>query len=107
MDNDDAPAPGGRALAPLKEPEPVTGGSRSRAERRRDTGHRLAHDVDAWVTGASADGVPHLVPLSFDWDGEAMWPATPADGPAGRAASRPGARSTTGRDLMRGGRWAA
>ncbi|WP_399935144.1 pyridoxamine 5'-phosphate oxidase family protein [Streptomyces kanamyceticus] len=33
----------------------MTGGPRSRAERRRDTGHRLAHDVDAWATGASAD----------------------------------------------------
>ena len=45
--------------------------ARSRAERRRDTEHRLAHDVDVWVASASVDGVPHLVPLSFDWiDGD-------------------------------------
>jgi hypothetical protein len=57
---------------------------RSRAERRRDTEHRLAHDVDLWVASASADGVPYLVPLSFDWDGEALLIATPTDSPTGR-----------------------
>jgi hypothetical protein len=56
---------------------------RSRAQRRRDTEHRLTHDVDAWVATASADGVPYLVPLSFDWDGEALLMATPADSPTG------------------------
>jgi hypothetical protein len=39
---------------------------RSRAERRRDTEHRLTHEVDLWVATASEDGMPHLVPLSFD-----------------------------------------
>ena len=57
---------------------------RSRAQRRRDTEHRLAHDIDAWVASASADGMPYLVPLSFDWDGEALLVATPADSPTGR-----------------------
>ena len=57
---------------------------RSRALRRRDTEHRLAHDIDAWVASASADGMPYLVPLSFDWDGEALLVATPADSPTGR-----------------------
>jgi hypothetical protein len=57
---------------------------RSRAERRRDTEHRLAHDVDVWVASASVDGVPYLVPLSFDWDGAALLVATPADSPTGR-----------------------
>ena len=33
---------------------------------------------------ASADGRPSLVPLSFDWDGEALLVATPADSPTGR-----------------------
>ncbi|MFE1440400.1 pyridoxamine 5'-phosphate oxidase family protein [Streptomyces sp. NPDC058739] len=56
---------------------------RPRDQRRRDTEHRLAHDVDVWVATASADGVPHLVPLSFDWDGEALLLATPADSPTG------------------------
>ncbi|MFJ3584308.1 pyridoxamine 5'-phosphate oxidase family protein [Streptomyces sp. NPDC090127] len=63
---------------------------RSRPERRRDTEHRLTHDVDLWVASASADGAPYLVPLSFDWDGEALLTATPATGPTGRnmAATR-------------------
>jgi Pyridoxamine 5'-phosphate oxidase len=63
---------------------------RSLAERRRDTEHRLAHDVDLWVASASSDGAPYLVPLSFDWDGEALLLATPAASPTGRnlAATR-------------------
>ena len=63
---------------------------RSRAQRRRDTERRLAHDVDLWVASAAADGTPHLIPLSFDWDGEALLLATPADSPTGRnlAATR-------------------
>ncbi|HEV2754988.1 MAG TPA: pyridoxamine 5'-phosphate oxidase family protein [Actinomycetota bacterium] len=64
--------------------------ARSRAERRRDTERRLAHDVDVWVASASPDGEPYLVPLSFDWDGAALLLATPADSPTGRnlAATR-------------------
>jgi hypothetical protein len=63
---------------------------RSRAQRRRDTEHRLTHDIDLWVASASADGAPYLVPLSFDWDGEALLVATPKDSPTGRnlAATR-------------------
>ena len=63
---------------------------RERAQRRRDTEHRLTHDVDLWVASASADGVPYLVPLSFDWDGDALLLATPTNSPTGRnlAASR-------------------
>ncbi|KUJ70457.1 pyridoxamine 5'-phosphate oxidase [Streptomyces albus subsp. albus] len=57
---------------------------RSRAQRRRDTEHRLTHDIDVWMASASADGVPYLVPLSFDWDGEALLAATPAESPTGR-----------------------
>ena len=57
---------------------------RSRAQRRSDTEHRLAHDVDLWVASASPDGAPYLIPLSFDWDGEALLLATPADSPTGR-----------------------
>jgi hypothetical protein len=42
------------------------------------------------VASASADGAPYLVPLSFDWDGEALLVATPTDSPTGRnlAATR-------------------
>ncbi|WP_026402037.1 pyridoxamine 5'-phosphate oxidase family protein [Actinomadura rifamycini] len=67
-----------------------TAAFRSRAERRRDTEHRLARDVDVWVASASPDGLPHLVPLSFDWDGERLILATPRDSRTGRnlAASR-------------------
>ena len=57
---------------------------RSRARRRRDTEHRLNHDVDLWVATASADGAPYLVPLSFDRDGGALLVATPTDSPTGR-----------------------
>ncbi len=69
---------------------PAATAPRSRAQRRRDTEHRLASDVDVWVASASPDGVPYLVPLSFDWDGQALLLATPADSPTGRnlAATR-------------------
>ena len=56
---------------------------RSRAQRGRDTEHRLAQDVDVWVASASTDGAPYLVPLSFDWDGEARLLATPQASPTG------------------------
>jgi Pyridoxamine 5'-phosphate oxidase len=63
---------------------------RSRAQRRGDTERRLTHDIDLWVASASADGAPYLVPLSFDWDGEALLVATPTDSPTGQnlASSR-------------------
>jgi hypothetical protein len=62
----------------------------SRAQRRPDTEHRLTHDIDVWVARASADRAPYVVPLSFDWDGEALLMAAPTDSPTGRnlAATR-------------------
>ena len=42
------------------------------------------HDIDLWVASASADGAPYLVPLSFDWDGEALLLSTPTRSPTGR-----------------------
>jgi hypothetical protein len=68
----------------------VTADPRPRAQRRRDTEQRLTHDIDVWVASASADGAPYLVPLSFDWDGEALLVATPTDSQTGRnlAATR-------------------
>jgi Pyridoxamine 5'-phosphate oxidase len=57
---------------------------RSHTRRRRDTEYRLIHDVDLWVASASPDGAPYLVPLSFDWDGEALLVATPRDSRTGR-----------------------
>jgi hypothetical protein len=62
----------------------MTDDPRSPAQRRRDTEHRLTHDVDVWVATASPDGAPYLVPLSFDWDGEALLVSTPAGSPTGR-----------------------
>ena len=62
----------------------MTADPRPRAQRRRDTEHRLTCDVDVWVASASADGAPYLVPLSFDWDGEALLMATPTNSPTGR-----------------------
>jgi hypothetical protein len=63
---------------------------RSREQRRRDTERRLTSDTDLWVASASPDGAPYLVPLSFDWDGEALLVATTANSPTGRnlAATR-------------------
>jgi hypothetical protein len=68
----------------------VTAEARSAAQRRSDTEHRLGHDVDLWLASASPDGAPYLVPLSFDWDGEALLVATAANSPTGRnlAATR-------------------
>jgi len=63
---------------------PMSDDPRPRDQRRRDTEHRLTHDVDVWVASASPDGTPYLVPLSFDWDGQALLLATPADSPTGR-----------------------
>ncbi len=57
---------------------------RPRAERRRDTEARLTTDVDLWVSSASPEGEPYLVPLSFDWDGEAVLVATAAGTPTAR-----------------------
>jgi hypothetical protein len=57
---------------------------RPRAQRRRDTEHRLEHDVDVWVATASVEGAPYLVPLSFDWDGEELLVATPTASRTGR-----------------------
>ena len=68
----------------------MTPDPRPRDQRRRDTEQRLTADTDRWLASASADGAPYLVPLSFDWDGEALLVATPINSPTGRnlAASR-------------------
>ncbi len=72
---------------------------RSRAQRRRDTEERLNQDVDLWVASASADGLPYLAPLPFDWDGETLLLATPAASPTGRNLSARGDRRRTGTRL--------
>jgi hypothetical protein len=57
-------------------PLPYSALSRQRASARR-------RHIDVWVASASADGVPYLVPLSLEWDGEPLLVATPTDSPAG------------------------
>jgi hypothetical protein len=49
---------------------------RTPEERKRDTLDRLTNDVDAWVATAG-EGTPHLVPLSFLWDGSTLLFSTP------------------------------
>ncbi|MEU2245658.1 pyridoxamine 5'-phosphate oxidase family protein [Streptomyces sp. NPDC019224] len=56
----------------MARPEPA----RSREQREQDALHRLERDTDAWVSTASADGTPALVPLWFVWDGETLLMAT-------------------------------
>jgi Pyridoxamine 5'-phosphate oxidase len=60
--------------------EPV----RTPERRKRDTLHRLEHDIDAWVATADGSGTPYLVPLSFLWDGVTLLVATPSSSPTGR-----------------------
>ncbi|MET7644809.1 pyridoxamine 5'-phosphate oxidase family protein [Streptomyces sp. NPDC005426] len=50
--------------------------ARGRAQRKQDVLEHLEKDTDAWVSTASADGVPTLVPLSFVWDRETLLMAT-------------------------------
>jgi hypothetical protein len=68
----------------------------------------VSADVDVWVASASADGAPYLVPLSFDWDGEALLVATPYRwfriSPRRIQAWRE-VNELPDRELMRDGRW--
>jgi nitroimidazol reductase NimA-like FMN-containing flavoprotein (pyridoxamine 5'-phosphate oxidase superfamily) len=41
--------------------------ARTPETRKADTLSRLETEVDAWVSTASADGTPYLMPLSFLW----------------------------------------
>ncbi|SEO63022.1 Pyridoxamine 5'-phosphate oxidase [Actinacidiphila rubida] len=46
-------------------------------DRRHDTLKRLENDMDVWVSTASPDGAPYLVPLSFLWSDGAFLVSTP------------------------------
>jgi len=63
--------------------ETGTEGPRTRERRKDDAVRRLAGDLDVWVATASREGVPTLVPLTFWWDGEAVWLSTRPDNPTG------------------------
>lgn len=57
---------------------------RGRARRIRDVRERLEREKDLWVASAGTDGAPYLVPLSFFWDGDAVWLVTRLSNPTGR-----------------------
>ena len=58
---------------------------RPTAQRAADARTTLeAHHADVWVASASSDGAPHLVPLSFSWDGADVTIALKADSPTAR-----------------------
>ena len=54
---------------------------RSLEARRQDTLKRLKTDVDAWVSTASADGTPYLMPLSFLWENGTLLLSTAKNNP--------------------------
>ncbi|WP_327086980.1 pyridoxamine 5'-phosphate oxidase family protein [Nonomuraea sp. NBC_01738] len=58
--------------------------ARSAEQRRLDTLHRLANDVDVWVATADTAGEPYMIPLSFLWDGETLLLSTAAASPTAR-----------------------
>jgi hypothetical protein len=58
-------------------------GPRSREERRRNAVRLLESETDVWVATADAGGVPTLMPLTFLWDGEAVWLSTRPENPTG------------------------
>ncbi|WP_432935593.1 pyridoxamine 5'-phosphate oxidase family protein [Kribbella sp. CA-253562] len=55
--------------------------ARPLAIRVKDALDRLASDVDAWVSTASPDGTPYLVPLSFLWTGGTLILSTASKNP--------------------------
>jgi hypothetical protein len=63
----------------------VTAPPRTLEQRQGDTKALLEREVDCWVATADpATCAPHLVPLSFLWDGQTLLIATPAASPTGR-----------------------
>ena len=52
--------------------------------RKQDTLNRLEHDVDAWVSTASLDGTPYLMPLSFLWSEGTLLLSTTRTNPTAR-----------------------
>ena len=87
------------AEVPASPPPP-----RPTAARVRDTRDLLGREIDCWVaTTDPATGAPHLVPLSFDWDGSTLLLATGERSVAGRGlASGAGVRIGLGgtRDVV-------
>ncbi|MFE3771635.1 pyridoxamine 5'-phosphate oxidase family protein [Streptomyces sp. NPDC057579] len=57
---------------------------RDAAQRKRDTLRLLQTEEDAWISSASADGAPTLVPLSFVWHRERLVMSTKGSNPTAR-----------------------
>ncbi len=57
---------------------------RSAGDRIAAALRRLESEPGVWIATASADGRPHLIPLSLAWDGERILLATPSDSPTVR-----------------------
>ncbi|QKV95013.1 pyridoxamine 5'-phosphate oxidase family protein [Streptomyces sp. NA02950] len=57
---------------------------RGQEQRKRDLLERLEREADIWVASADGQGLPCLVPLSFLWDGGAIWLSTRRTNPTGR-----------------------
>ncbi|MEQ4300529.1 pyridoxamine 5'-phosphate oxidase family protein [Plantactinospora sp. B6F1] len=73
------------ATAPTRRSlDAMTPAPRPLQQRKKDTLHRLEHDVDAWVATADLAGTPYLVPLSFLWDGQTLLISTAATNPTAR-----------------------
>jgi hypothetical protein len=52
--------------------------------RKQDTLRRLEQDIDAWVSTATLDGTPYLMPLSFLWSNETLLLSTARTNPTAR-----------------------
>ncbi|WUH91573.1 pyridoxamine 5'-phosphate oxidase family protein [Streptomyces sp. NBC_00433] len=66
-------------------------GARGRVERKRNALRLLETELDVWVATADAAGVPTLMPLTYLWDGEAVWLSTRPTNPTGANLAASGA----------------
>ncbi|HEY3556442.1 MAG TPA: pyridoxamine 5'-phosphate oxidase family protein [Kribbella sp.] len=62
----------------------MTAAARPLDARKQDTLNRLDKDVDAWVSTASLDGTPYLMPLSFLWSAGTLLLSTSRTNPTAR-----------------------
>ncbi|WP_073501934.1 pyridoxamine 5'-phosphate oxidase family protein [Actinacidiphila paucisporea] len=66
-------------------------GPRSRVERKRNALRLLENEPDLWAATADAAGVPTLMPLTYLWDGGAVWLSTRPTNPTGANLAASGA----------------
>lgn len=62
----------------------MTAAARPLDVRKQDALNRLDEDVDAWVSTASLDGTPYLMPLSFLWSVGTLLLSTSRTNPTAR-----------------------